>query len=620
MRLEHMPIQQQKTKGNRDGRLLFLIAVIFTIFFTACSEIEKPQTQPFYAESKPPAKQEFRWSNGKAPKSFDPARAASAPETDIVRALFEGLTDIDSRTLKEIPAVAEKWTSSEDLRVWTFQLRGDARWSNGKSVTADDFVTSWKRLATLGDKTAHRGLFQNIIGLRSPKNSPASEPTDFVQTPIVNLETQQHSDQPNTTPTVGSQQPVAPPPPANVASNSKTETKSGASRSVPVKFGVETIDETTLKVTLEIPDKDFPKLVANPIFRPIYGDGVEFEADPLDRNIVTNGPFKVVSIGNDGIALDRSETYWKKSAVSLEHVRFVSKENAEDALAAYKNGEVDAVTNAEFAPLALKLLAPYNDFRQTTHSALNFYAFNTKNPPFNDQRVREALAISIDRERLTNGELEGSALPAVSFLPLADKKNARLLFDVDRAKQLVEAAGYLNGTGFPRIRLLINRNDIQQRVARAVAKMWRQNLNLDTEIIVKDMSEIENARILGAYDLVRRGVVLPTADETAGLSAIFGMAEKVEPATVPKDSEESDAQSTMSMAPKLPVIAYAPMGLNTANNVIVTEEQAVSEVSAIPLYFPMSYALVKPYVKGFEINGLDAVSLGDINIDGNWRP
>ncbi len=615
-----MPIQQQKTKGNRDGRLLFLIAVIFTIFFTACSEIEKPQTQPFYAESKPPAKQEFRWSNGKAPKSFDPARAASAPETDIVRALFEGLTDIDSRTLKEIPAVAEKWTSSEDLRVWTFQLRGDARWSNGKSVTADDFVTSWKRLATLGDKTAHRGLFQNIIGLRSPKNSPASEPTDFVQTPIVNLETQQHSDQPNTTPTVGSQQPVAPPPPANVASNSKTETKSGASRSVPVKFGVETIDETTLKVTLEIPDKDFPKLVANPIFRPIYGDGVEFEADPLDRNIVTNGPFKVVSIGNDGIALDRSETYWKKSAVSLEHVRFVSKENAEDALAAYKNGEVDAVTNAEFAPLALKLLAPYNDFRQTTHSALNFYAFNTKNPPFNDQRVREALAISIDRERLTNGELEGSALPAVSFLPLADKKNARLLFDVDRAKQLVEAAGYLNGTGFPRIRLLINRNDIQQRVARAVAKMWRQNLNLDTEIIVKDMSEIENARILGAYDLVRRGVVLPTADETAGLSAIFGMAEKVEPATVPKDSEESDAQSTMSMAPKLPVIAYAPMGLNTANNVIVTEEQAVSEVSAIPLYFPMSYALVKPYVKGFEINGLDAVSLGDINIDGNWRP
>jgi len=174
----------------------------------------------------------------------------------------------------------------------------------------------------------------------------------------------------------------------------------------PERFGVEATDEATLRITLELPDKDFPKLVANPIFHPVYGDGVEFETDPLDAGVVTNGAFKVASGGKDGIALERSETYWNRSAVSLEHVRFVPKESAEAALDAYKNGEIDAVTNVEFEPLALKLLAPYDDFRQTTHSALNFYEFNPKNPPFSDRRVREALAISIDRERLTDGELK----------------------------------------------------------------------------------------------------------------------------------------------------------------------------------------------------------------------
>src|SRR4029079_7831004 len=98
----------------------------------ACSEIQRTQPEPFYAETVPPPKQEFRWSNGKMPRSFDPARAAAAPETDVVRALFEGLTEIDTRTLEAVPAAAEKWSSSEDGRVWTFQLRKGARWSNGK--------------------------------------------------------------------------------------------------------------------------------------------------------------------------------------------------------------------------------------------------------------------------------------------------------------------------------------------------------------------------------------------------------------------------------------------------------------------------------------------------------
>src|SRR5580765_901566 len=175
-------IDLAKAVNLRFGRNLglWVFAALSLILLVDCSQIGKPTVEPFYAESTPPKAQEFRWSNGKLPKSFDPARAASAPETDIVRAIFEGLTEIDPKTLKETPAVAEKWTSSDDMRTWTFTLRKDARWSNGKRVTAADFVISWRRLVDLGDKAAHRELFRNIVGMRDMKPEvPAGESLDF---------------------------------------------------------------------------------------------------------------------------------------------------------------------------------------------------------------------------------------------------------------------------------------------------------------------------------------------------------------------------------------------------------------------------------------------------------
>jgi oligopeptide transport system substrate-binding protein len=100
------------------------------------------------------------------PKSFDPALAVAPPATDVVRAIYEGLTDTDSKTLKAIPAIAIDWKPSEDFKVWTFNLRRDARWSNGERVTAKDFVRSWKRLAEMKEKLSHPELLQNIVGLK----------------------------------------------------------------------------------------------------------------------------------------------------------------------------------------------------------------------------------------------------------------------------------------------------------------------------------------------------------------------------------------------------------------------------------------------------------------------
>jgi ABC-type oligopeptide transport system substrate-binding subunit len=583
----------------------------------------------FYAETLPPPVQEFRWSNGGSPRSFDPARAAAAPETDVVRAIYEGLTEIDTSTLEAVPAVAESWESSPDLRTWTFTIRENAKWSNGMPVTAHDFVRSWKRLAELGDKAAHPFLAANIVGManRAPqKDDTDGEPGDFLR----NIQkghsnTEDPADTSNSAPTGN----YRPGPPSNAASsasdNADPKLRGRADR--VQEFGVSAESDTVLKVKLTYPDKDLPRLVANPVFRPIFGTGNEFDSDGLNAKPVTNGAFALSSVGPDGIALERSKSYWNIDAVSLERVRFVPKSKAEDALRAYRDGEIDAVTNASFEPLVLKLLAPYDDFRKNTFSALNYYKVNAEKPPFGDRRVREALAISIDRDRLTDGELEGSTRPALSFLPFDSGTKSKLVQDKDRARELLEDAGFPDGVGFPMITLVVNRNDTQQRVARSVARMWKEHLNLDTEIAVKGSGEIDEAIRSREFDIVRRGVVLPAADETVSIMAMFERG--AEPAQAKDERRPASNNRSTIESPTTPL----PAGVsnsgseNTVSETdefdedeIFTEENALYELHAIPLYFPTSYSLVKPYVLGFEMNILDAPVLKNVRIDNRWTP
>ncbi|MBK9214034.1 MAG: peptide ABC transporter substrate-binding protein [Chloracidobacterium sp.] len=586
----------------------FAVLVAACLLAASCSEIQRPKPEQYYGAAAPaPAKQEFRWSNGKVPRSLDPARAAAAPETDLVRAVYEGLTELDGRTLDARPALAEKWTASDENRVWTFELRKNARWTNGKRVTAGDIAASWQRVLKLGEKAPQRELFQNIVGTNIGTGE-VLRTTDFdaAQTPVPLPPV---SSQPRTTTAVKPEPTPTPGKPAAVVK--------------PVLFGAEAVDDTTLKVTLKLPDKDLPKLVASTAFRPVYGSGEHFETEAINNGIVTNGPFRVALVNKDGVTLERSDTYWNKEAVHLDGVRFVAKETAESALDAYRHGELDAVTNAELEPLALKLLAPYEDFRQVRHSAINLYEVNLKNAPFSDRRVREALAIAIDRGKLIDSELEGATEPANTLLPLGPDERNALIFDAERARSLLETAGFPNGVEFPAIRLVVNRNDMQQRVARTIAQMWKQHLNIETQIAVTETAAMTAARTEGRYDLIRRGVVLPTADELAGLTSILGSVERRKdpaPVTGPEQAGPASDASSISgpAAADNEIVADIPRSDGPVK--LITATEAMYDLTVIPLYFPVSYALVKPYVHGFELNGLDAFSLADVSIDSDWKP
>jgi oligopeptide transport system substrate-binding protein len=546
----------------------FRVSVIATLLLSltlshvGCFGDETPAT--YYGKVAVPRSQEFRWSNGGLPQTFDPAFAAAPPDTDAVRALFEGLTDYDSKTLAPIPGVATRWESSPDARVWTFHLREDARWSNGEKVTATDFARSWERTIRIGPLAPHTELLANIEGTHSNDARDRN----------------------------GREQPT------------EKSTATSAQR-----FGVEAVSDHVLRVRLRQPDANFPALVAHPVFRPVKIAEPSFTRRLEPRELVSNGAFILASTQGDRVLLERAKTYWDDDSVSLQRVAFVNTANAEQALAAYHSGEIDAVTSAPFEPLALKLLAPYRDFNRSTFGALTYYSFNSSKAPFDDVRVREALAISIDRERVSRDDLGGATEAAGKFLPEemsgeqpVVSKTELLEQDVERARSLLAEAGYPDGEGFPVIRLLINRNEQQKILAQAIAAMWLNALNIETEVVIRNWDEYAAAVKSGDYDIVRRGVVMQTTDELTNLRMLFPV----------EQSNGSTTSTNLSAATPTPVERTKLQGI------VESESQALKELRAMPIYFASSFSLVKPYVLGFDANVLDARSLKRTRIDTNW--
>ncbi|HYG08548.1 MAG TPA: peptide ABC transporter substrate-binding protein [Pyrinomonadaceae bacterium] len=604
--------------------LAVCLAVGLTVASGGCFSSDEGEI--YYGRVSVPVRQEFRWSDGGLPRIFDPALAAAPPDTDVVRAMFEGLTEYDAQTLQPVSGVAIRWESAADDREWTFYLRHDARWSNGEPVTAHDFVRSWQRTLQLGERAPHAKLLANLKGAQS---KPASR----------------------TLP--------APSPPARRDESAAVEAGQGAlpeASPAPEKaeLGVEALDDFTFRVRLQRPDKNFPALVAHPVFRPVHRSkgakdvereetaqesgedraGSEAQPEP-DAPIISNGAFNLSAQADDGVVLERADSYWNAKIVALERVRFVAATDAEAALSAYRAGEVDAVTNTNIEPLAMKLLTPYKDFRRATFGALTYYDFNTTRAPFNDQRVRRALSLAVDRERLSADTLGGATEAALKFLPStgnadeanADAKERDITFDAEAARRLLAEAGFAGGNDFPRVRLLVNRNEQHRAVAVAIAGMWRNVLGIETEIVLRNWDEYEAALRSGDYDVARRSMVMQTVDEERNMLAMFdperlnfaassltGAGDAAEANASPTPLTEQRGEATSAeIAPK------SPPSKNTPRQ-ILSEQHALEELPAIPIYFASSYALVKPYVAGFDANLLDAPSLQRVRINTNWQP
>ena len=352
------------------------------------------------------------------PASLDPLKAVGLPEIQVIRDLFEGLTNQDAQG-KIVPGVAQSWSSS-DNKTWVFTLRNNARWSNGDPVTAQDFVYSWQRLVDPKNSSAF-AWFAGLSGIQ------------------------------------------------NAAAITKGEM-------TPDKLGVVAQSKNQLKVTLDRPVPWFPALVANVALFPVPQKIIAQQGDSWTSpgKLVGNGAYQLSErVVNEKIVLTRNPHYWDDAHSVLTKVTFVPINEESSATKRYRSNDIDITESFPKNMYALLKKTLPGEVYTPDQLGTYYYAFNTQKGPTADVRVRKALSWSIDRKVIAEKVLGTGEKPAWHFTPdvtAGFKPLPTFMQQHDQnslnaqAKSLLAAAGY--GPGKPlKLKLLYNTSESHQKIA-----------------------------------------------------------------------------------------------------------------------------------------------------------
>ncbi len=296
---------------------------------------------------------------GEEPGSLDPALSHDIAGLKVLMHVFEGLAAYDPRDASPVPAAAERWEVSPDGKTWTFRLR-EARWSNGDPLTAADFVYAWRRAVDprTGSTYSHRMSF--IRGARAVSAGTAP----------------------------------------------------------PETLGARAADDRTLVVELDHPAPYFPQLACLNLFFPVHRATVEKHGREWMRppHLVGNGPYLLTSwkLG-DRKLFEKNPLYRAAAEVKLERFTFLSISDPGAALRAYDAGQVHWLFQAPTDRMDALVRRP--DYLSGPANSVYFYVFNTRKKPLDDPRVRRALSMVVDREKIVKYILRGGETAADRFVP-----------------------------------------------------------------------------------------------------------------------------------------------------------------------------------------------------------
>lgn len=506
-----------------------------------------------FGRTTPVAGDVFRFVNGAEPEALDPALLSGQSDGRIAQALFEGLVVQHPRTLLPVPGVAHSWDVSEDGRSYTFHLRSTARWSDGAPVTARDFEWSWKRVLHPQTPSRYADLFYLLRNARAYKKQEVA-----------------------------------------------------AAEAV----GVTARDDSTLVVELEEPTPYFLHLLTSYAFLPVPRTAVERWGDRWTRpeHIVSNGAFRLAEHRpSDRLVLHRNPRYWDATRVRLNTIIAYCSEDLATALNMYRAGMTDwnpsGYIPAEYVPY----VRHYADFRSGPFLATCFYSFNVTRPPFDDVRVRRALALAVDRERITRYLLHGSKTPwgnvvAPGFAGYPYPAGAG--FDPQSARRLLTAAGYPGGRGFPPAEILFNTSQDQRKIAEAVQAMWKQELGIEVRLANQEFGSYMRATTSLQYQIARRSWIADYNDPSTFL-LVLRRGEgnnRTGWANARFDSLLVEAGRTLHSDRRTGLLAAA-------------ERIALDEMPFMPIYAYETVELVAPYVRGWYPTALDVHPLKEIWID-----
>ncbi|WP_202307738.1 peptide ABC transporter substrate-binding protein [Dryocola clanedunensis] len=484
------------------------------------------------------------------PASLDPVKAVGLPEIQVIRDLFEGLVNQNEKG-ELVPGVATKWQSN-DNRTWTFTLRDNARWSDGSALTAQDFVYSWQRLVD-PKNTSPFAWFAALAGVT---NAQA----------IIDGKM-----------------------PAN-------------------KLGVTAVDAKTLRIQLDKPVPYFPSLTANFSLYPVPKAVVEKFGQDWTKpgNLVGNGAFMLSErVVNEKLVVVPNTQYWDNAKTVLTKVTFVPINQETAATKRYLAGDID-ITESFPKVMYHKLLKEIPGQVYTPPQlGTYYYAFNTQKGPTADRRVRVALSMTIDRRIMAEKVLGTGEKPAWRFTPdvTAGFKPEPSPFEQmsqeeanAQAKTLLQAAGY--GPNKPlHLTLLYNTSENHQKIAIAVASMWKKNLGVDVKLKNQEWKTYIDSRNTGDFDVIRASWVGDYNEPSTFLSLLTA-------------SHSGNISRFNSPAyDKLLTQASKEVTDEARNKDYNQAERIIQEQAPIaPIYQYTNGRLIKPWLKGYPINNPEDVA------------
>lgn len=482
------------------------------------------------------------------PESLDPHKSRSTEAGDVLRDLGEGLMGYSPEGELELRA-AGSYEVSDDGLLYTFRLRPDARWSNGSTVTAEDFVFAFRRLV-------------------SPETAA------FYAHSVTDVENA-----------------------ADILAGKK-----------PVQaLSVTAEDAFVLRIRLAKPTPYFLALLTHPSTFPVYAPAAVEHGEAFARpgRFVTNGAYRLVDwqLGAT-IDLQRNEHYWNDSATAIDRVRYHVIPEPTVELNRYRAGELHVTSNVPSQAFERLREERPEELRVAQKLGVYYYGLNLTRPPFKDNpELRQALSMAIDREVLTGQIIGRGEAPAYSWVPPGvDNYESRRFAYANMtagerraaARRAYADAGY--GEQNPlQVEIRYNTSDANQRIALAVQSMWRDSLGVQTTLINEEFQVLlSNVQAMAVTEVFRLSWSGDYNDAHAFLQVLQSDASSN---LAGYRSEEFDR--LMQQAALQTDAGRRRLYLEEAERVLLADHPV------IPLYFYVSKHLVSPEVGGWGDNVLD---------------
>ena len=400
----------------------------------------------------------YHRGNTADPETLDHHKTSTIYEANILRDLYEGLVIYDA-VAKIVPGVAESWSTADDGTVYTFNLRSNAKWSNGDAVTAHDFVFSLQRIMTPDTGAKYANILYPI------KNAEKINKGELESTVI----------------------------------------------------GAKAINDLTLEITLEQPTPYFLELLTHQTGLPIHKASLEQHGSDFVKpgNMISNGAYKLVEfVPNGHVKVVKNEHFHAADTVKIDTVMYYPTEDRGAALRRFQAGELHSNNDAPTEQIKFMRENLGEQFRVAPYLGTYYYAVRTDKEPFSDIRVRQALSIAIDREFLAEEIWGGVMVAGYSFVPpgignygesaYADYKDMSMFDREDKAKTLLKEVGF--GTDNPlTVEIRYNTSENHKNTAVAIADMWKP-LGVEVKLINTDLkTHYAHLREKGDFDIARAG-------------------------------------------------------------------------------------------------------------------